>query len=313
MEHRNTKKYPEPKFCWSFLHPRYFLTWALIFTFAFMSLLPLRVQRLFGPFIARTVFLFFPNRAEIIRENIDLCFPKAARYSRKWLVKKNIDNTGLALFETANAWFWPDWRVKQHVTIEGLEGLLDLELRGRGVVLLATHSLNLEFAARAFGIFAPSSGVYRPNTNSVIDWVQYLGRSRSNRTLVHRKDVPAMLSTLRSGGRLWYAPDHDYGPRRSVFAPFFAVDKAATTTGTSILMGLENSVLVPFTIKRIGNNYRIKVGKAVDGYPKDDLLEAARFTNREIEKIISHAPEEYMWLHRRFKTRPEFESPLYKI
>lgn len=123
-----------------------------------------------------------------------------------------------------------------------------------------------------------------------------------------------MIRSLKQGELLWYAPDHDYGRRNSVFAPFFAVEKAATTIGTSILVRSARPQLIPFTPMRNRDNggYTVVVNAPLEGFPIDDEQAAATFMNRAIEKQIMLAPEQYMWLHRRFKTRPEGEPSLYQ-
>ncbi|MGL5401577.1 MAG: lipid A biosynthesis lauroyl acyltransferase, partial [Plesiomonas shigelloides] len=183
----------------------------------------------------------------------------------------------------------------------------------RGVLLIGVHFLTLELGARVFGMYNPGVGVYRPNNNPLMDWLQTWGRLRSNKYMIDRKDVKGMIRALRAGEIIWYAPDHDYGPRRSVFVPLFAVDKAATTTGTSILMQAADPALVAFAPIRNkdGSGYRLVISPAIQGFPMDDEVAAAAFMNRVVEKEILRAPGQYMWLHRRFKTRPEGESSLY--
>ncbi|MEF1163805.1 LpxL/LpxP family Kdo(2)-lipid IV(A) lauroyl/palmitoleoyl acyltransferase, partial [Vibrio parahaemolyticus] len=232
---------------------------------------------------------------------------------REAILKDNIDNSGIALFETAMAWFWSDKRVSKHVTIKGMEHLEALEKSGKGALMLAVHSMNLELGARAFGIQKSGTGVYRPNNNPCFDYFQYKGRSRSNRTLIDRKNVKAMLEALNSGERVWYAPDHDYGNRRSTFAPLFAVKNACTTTGTSLLVDNTNCAIVPFTMVRgEDGHYTLTIDAPVDGFPKDDPDSATAFVNKIVETSIMASPSQYMWLHRRFKTRPEGEDCLYK-
>ncbi|TOO41628.1 LpxL/LpxP family acyltransferase, partial [Vibrio parahaemolyticus] len=175
------------------------------------------------------------------------------------------------------------------------------------------HSMNLELGARAFGIQKSGTGVYRPNNNPCFDYFQYKGRSRSNRTLIDRKNVKAMLEALNSGERVWYAPDHDYGNRRSTFAPLFAVKNACTTTGTSLLVDNTNCAIVPFTMVRgEDGHYTLTIDAPVDGFPKNDPDSAAAFVNKIVETSIMASPSQYMWLHRRFKTRPEGEDCLYR-
>ena len=278
-----------------------------------LSWLPYRIQYRLGQGVGRLAMAFMKKRRFTIERNLELCFPDMSEEQRQVVIRKNIDNSGLALFETGMAWFWSDRRVKRHVRIEGMEHVEALERQGKGALFIAVHSLNLELGARAFGIRKSGMGVYRPNNNPCFDYVQYKGRSRSNRTLIDRKDVKGMLHALRSGERVWYAPDHDYGRRRSTFAPLFAVSKACTTTGTSLLVDSSECEVVPFTMVRNtqSGQYTVKIYPPLDNFPRNDPDAAAACINKVVERSIMAAPEQYMWLHRRFKTRPDGESSLY--
>ncbi|MDX1300707.1 LpxL/LpxP family Kdo(2)-lipid IV(A) lauroyl/palmitoleoyl acyltransferase [Photobacterium sp.] len=306
-------KFTPPTFSKAFLHPRYWLTLILIAVMYLISWLPYFIQFRMGQVIGRLAIRLMKKRRKIIKRNLELCFPDMPDGERDALIKKNIDNTGLALFETGMAWFWPDFRVNRHVTIEGMEHMTKLDQDGKGALLVAVHSMNLEIAARAFGIQMSGMGVYRPNNNPCFDYFQYKGRSRSNRTLIDRKDVKEMLRMLRRGERVWYAPDHDYGRRRSTFAPLFAVENACTTTGTSLLVDASDCAVVPFSMVRNTDSgqYTLTMFPPLEGFPHNDPDAAAVYINKVVEQSIMQAPEQYMWLHRRFKTRPEGEASLY--
>ncbi len=306
-------KYKKPAFKAEFLLPRYWGTLIIISVMYLLSLLPFKVQLALGRNIGRLAMRIMRKRQVTIRRNLELCFPHTEKRQREAILKDNIDNTGIALFETAMAWFWSDKRVNKHVTIKGMEHLEALEKSGKGALMLAVHSMNLELGARAFGIKKSGTGVYRPNNNPCFDYFQYKGRSRSNRTLIDRKNVKAMLEALKTGERVWYAPDHDYGNRRSTFAPLFAVKNACTTTGTSLLVDSTDCAIVPFTMVRgKDGHYTLTISAPVEGFPKEDHQRAAAFVNQIVETSILASPSQYMWLHRRFKTRPEGEDCLYK-
>ncbi|KLV07194.1 lipid A biosynthesis lauroyl acyltransferase [Photobacterium aquae] len=306
-------KFTAPTFSRSLLHPRYWGALALVSMMYLLSWLPYFIQFRLGQGLGRLAMHFMKKRKAVIERNLELCFPDLSPDERAEMVKKNIDNTGLAVFETAMAWFWPDIRVQRHVTVEGIEHIHKLQVQGKGVLLVAIHSMNLELGARAFGMRTPGVGVYRPNTNPCYDYFQFKGRVRSNKYMVDRKDVKGMLHALRHGELLWYAPDHDYGLRRSSFAPLFAVEKACTTTGTSLLVDASDCAVVPFAMVRQSDSgkYTLKVYPPLDAFPHHDPDAAAAYVNKAIERSIMEAPEQYMWLHRRFKTRPEGEASLY--
>ena len=307
-------KFIAPTFSKSLLHPRYWLVLLMMGVMYLLSWLPYFIQFRLGQGLGRLGMRLVKGRKATIIRNLELCFPDMSEEERNAIVKKNIDNTGLALLETSMAWFWPDIRVERHVKYEGLEHIHQLEAEGKGVLLIAVHSLNLELGARAFGMQTPGVGVYRPNNNPCFDYFQYNGRLRSNKYMIDRKDVKGMLHALRTGERVWYAPDHDYGRRRSTFAPLFAVENACTTTGTSLLVDASHCAVVPFAMIRNTDSgqYTLKVFPPLDKFPHNDPDAAAAYVNKAVERSIMEAPEQYMWLHRRFKTRPEGEPSLYK-
>lgn len=302
-----------PPFKKSFLHPKYWLTWFGIGLLYILVLLPYPVIYWLGTRLGRFSKVFLKKRVQIAERNLELCFPQMPKSEREALVNKNFESVGMGLFETGMAWFWPEWRVKRWFKVSGLENIKKVKDSGQGILLIGIHFLTLELGARIFGICNPGVGVYRPNDNPVMDWLQTWGRLRSNKFMIDRKDVKGMIRSLKAGEIIWYAPDHDYGPRKSVFVPLFAVDKAATTTGTYILAKTSKPALIPFTPKRLpeGKGYELIISPPVADFPTDNEESTARAMNKVVEQEILRAPDQYMWLHRRFKTRPEGDASLY--
>ena len=302
-----------PPFKKSFLQPKYWLTWFGIGLLYILVLLPYPVIYWLGTRLGRLSKVFLKKRGQIAERNLELCFPQMPKSEREALVNKNFESVGMGLFETGMAWFWPEWRVKRWFKVSGLENVSMIQEKGQGILLIGIHFLTLELGARIFGIYNPGVGVYRPNDNPVMDWLQTWGRLRSNKFMIDRKDVKGMIRSLKAGEIVWYAPDHDYGPRKSVFVPLFAVDKAATTTGTYILARTSKPALIPFTPKRLpeGKGYELIISPPVADFPVDNEENTARAMNKVVEQEILRAPDQYMWLHRRFKTRPEGDASLY--
>ncbi|MGG4662060.1 Kdo(2)-lipid IV(A) acyltransferase [Providencia vermicola] len=304
---------PTPTFQKHLLHPRYWLTWIGVTVLYLLVLLPYPVIYWMGTRLGLLSKRFLKKRVQIADRNLQLCFPEMSMQDRQHYIDKNFESVGMGLFETGMAWFWPDWRIKRWVKVKGRENMLSAQETGRGIIVLGVHFLTLEIGGRAFGMLNPGIGVYRANDNKLIDWLQTCGRLRSNKYMLDRKDVKGMVRALKDGEILWYAPDHDYGPRNSTFAPLFAVEKAATTNGSQILLRLANPLVVPFVPRRLpnGKGYELIIQPAVDNFPVEDNVATATMMNQVIEKEILRAPEQYMWLHRRFKTRPEGEPSLY--
>ncbi|HHR6187407.1 TPA: Kdo(2)-lipid IV(A) acyltransferase [Providencia alcalifaciens] len=304
---------PAPKFEKSLLHPRYWLVWFGISVLYLLVLLPYPAIYWIGTRLGRFSKRFLKKRVLIADRNLQLCFPEMSQEERKKLVDQNFESVGMGVFETGMAWFWPDWRVRRWFKVEGRENMLTAQETGRGIIVLGVHFLTLEIGGRAFGMLNPGIGVYRANDNKLMDWLQTRGRLKSNKYMLDRKDVKGMIRALKEGEILWYAPDHDYGPQNSSFAPLFAVEKAATTNGSQILLSLGNPLVVPFSAIRLpdGKGYKLLIQPAVDNFPVDDNVATATMMNQVIEKEILRAPEQYMWMHRRFKTRPKGEPSLY--
>lgn len=295
------------------LRPRYWLTWFGIGLLYLLVLLPYPIIYQLGKGIGLLSMKVVRKRKETARQNLRLCFPDMPPQERDRLLRENFISTGLAIFETGMAWFWSDRRLKKHSSIVGDDRITQVQQKGQGVLLIGIHFLTLELGARILGMHHPGVGVYRPNDNPVMDYIQLKGRLKSNKYMLERHNTKGMIRALKKGELLWYAPDHDYGRNNSVFVPLFAVEKAATTTGTRILVKLGQPTIIPFTPKREKNgHYTVYVAEPLKDFPVEDDILAATFMNQAIEKEILQAPEQYMWLHRRFKTRPQkSDKPLY--
>ncbi len=296
-----------PQFSAALLHPRYWLTWFGIGFLWLIVHLPYPILYRLGCGLGRLAMRFMKRRVHVATRNLELCFPDMPPDERHALVVKNFESTGMGLLETGMAWFWSNKRVARWMEVINFEPVYELQRQKRGILLIGVHFLTLELGARMFGMQSPGIGVYRPNDNPVIDWLQTWGRLRSNKTMLDRKDLKGMVKALKSGEVVWYAPDHDYGPRASVFVPLFAVDQAATTSGTWMLSRLSGAALVPFVPRRKpdGKGYELVMLDPELSPPLDDAETTAAWMNKIVEKCILMAPEQYMWLHRRFKTRPE--------
>ncbi|MCG8710149.1 LpxL/LpxP family Kdo(2)-lipid IV(A) lauroyl/palmitoleoyl acyltransferasee [Brenneria sp. 4F2] len=302
-----------PTFNRSLLHPRYWLTWLGIGALYLIVLLPYPLLYRIGTGLGHLSMRLLPRRVEITIRNLELCFPDMSTAKRDELVRKNFEAVGMGIIETGMAWFWPDWRIERWFTAKGLEHIAQLRAQNRGILLIGLHFLTLELGARIFGIRNAGIGVYRPNDNKLIDWLQTWGRMRSNKSMIDRKDLKGMIRALKQGEIIWYAPDHDYGPRSSVFVPLFAVNKAATTVGSYILAKTAKPAIVPFVPRRLpkGKGYELLIQPAELEVPLENEEATAAWMNKIVEQNILLAPEQYMWLHRRFKTRPEGEPSIY--
>ena len=303
-----------PRFSASFLHPRYWLTWFGLGVLFLLVQLPYPVLYQLGIWLGRTSMRFLKRRVSITRRNLQLCFPDLPADQVEARIISNFESLGMGLLETGMAWFWPDARVKRWFDVSGLQNLKNAQENNQGVLVIGVHFMSLELGGRAMGLCQPMMAMYRPHNNKAMEFVQTWGRMRSNKAMLDRKDLRGMVHALKKGEAVWFAPDQDYGPRGSVFAPLFAVDQAATTSGTFMLARLAKPALVTVVLirKSGGKGYELVIQPQLEDYPIDDEMAAAAYMNRVIEKEIMRAPDQYLWLHRRFKTRPAGTPSLYR-
>ncbi|QMV53165.1 kdo(2)-lipid IV(A) palmitoleoyltransferase [Ewingella americana] len=297
----------------SFLHPRYWLTWFGLGVLFLLVQLPYPVLYRLGNWLGRTSMRFLKRRVSITRRNLELCFPNLDEAQIERRILSNFESLGMGLLETGMAWFWSDARVKRWFDVSGLNHLKMAQQNKQGVLVIGVHFMSLELGGRAMGLCQPMMAMYRPHNNKAMEFVQTWGRMRSNKAMLDRKDLRGMVHALKKGEAVWFAPDQDYGPRGSVFAPLFAVDQAATTSGTYMLARLAKPALVTVVLVRKdkGKGYDLVIQPALQDYPIDDEMAAAAYMNRVVEKEIMRAPDQYLWLHRRFKTRPTGAPSLY--
>src|SRR5471030_911903 len=301
------------RFSLKLLHPRYWLTWFGLGVLFLLVQLPYPWLHALGGWLGRLSMRFLKRRVAITRRNLELCFPNMETKKRERTIINNFASAGMALIETGMAWFWSDARVKRWFDVYGLHNLQRANEHNQGVMVIGVHFMSVELGGRAMGLCQPMMAMYRPHNNKVMELVQTWGRMRSNKAMLDRKDLRGMVQSLKKGEAVWFAPDQDYGPRGSVFAPLFAVDEAATTSGTYMLARLAKPALITVVLVRkpAGKGYDLVIQPALQDYPIDDELAAAAYMNRIIETEIMRAPDQYLWLHRRFKTRPAGTPSLY--
>jgi KDO2-lipid IV(A) lauroyltransferase len=304
-----------PRFRAAFFHPRFWLLWLGLGLLWLVVQLPYKVQLGLGRVLGALMYRVAGDRRRIAARNLQLCFPEKCAAERKHLLKQNFASTGIAFFEMAMSWWWPKPRLARLAHVEGLEHLKQAQLEGKGVILMAFHFTTLEIGAALLGQKHTIDGMYREHGNALFDFIQRRGRERHNldSLAVERDDVRGMLKLLRSGRAIWYAPDQDYGAKQSIFVPLFGI-QAATVTATSKFAKLGKAHVVPFTQQRLadGSGYKLVIHPPLNDFPgESDEADCLRI-NQWVERAIRECPEQYLWAHRRFKTRPPGEPKLYQ-
>lgn len=302
------------QFSWTYLHPRFWLTWLGIGCWWLCVLLPYPLLLWLGRQLGAIMHARGGYRYDIAKTNLALCFPEMSDADRAELLRKNFASYGIALFEVGMAWWWSTKRLNRLTQLEGLEHIE--ALKGQGALLMAIHYTTLEVGASALSARFSIDGMYRAHKNAVYDYVQSKGRRvRDPAGVVYpREDIRGMFKALRKGRIIWYAPDQDYGAKQSVFAHFFGVP-AASVTATAKFSKMGHAAVLPFSHVRLpgSQGYRITVHPPLLNFPSGDEMADAETVNRQVEAFILEQPDQYIWVHRRFKTRPEGEKRPYPV
>jgi KDO2-lipid IV(A) lauroyltransferase len=278
---------------------------------AFVARLPVRVQFWLGRAVGALGYRFARARRHVARVNVALCFPALDETGREALVRRAFASTGIGAIETTIAWFGNLERYRERFTIEGLDLLTAAQRRGRGVVLVGAHFTTFELAGALLAEVAPFGVIYRRNKNPVIDAFMLRGRRRRYDAVIERSQVRLVLQRLKQGHTIWYAADQDYGRKVSTFAPFFDV-QAATITATARFAQFNRSAVIFVSHFRDprARTWSLRL-REIEDYPTGIDRDDAVRINSVIESEILRYPDQYLWLHRRFKTRPPGEPRPY--
>jgi len=259
------------------------------------------------------LYVLAPSRRRIAAINLRLCFPEMSEAQRQTLLLENFQHTALGALEVLLPWLNPARDLAPRIDVVGLEHFQHAAAAGRGVLVLAAHFTVMDVISQPLARLGNFDVMYRYNKNPAWEWLQVTGRRRYFDGVVEREDTRQVLRRLRAGRAIWYAADQDYGRRHSVFAPFFGLP-AASIVATSRFARLNNSPVVFMTTARdlARQRWSITFHPAVPDFPSgDDHADAARI-NGMIEQFIRERPAQYLWMHRRFKTRPEGEPDRYE-
>jgi KDO2-lipid IV(A) lauroyltransferase len=289
----------------SLLMPQHWLVWLGLGLLRALTFLPYAWQLAIGRNIGLLLHKVAKSRRRIAERNIELCFPEKSEQERAVLVRQIFIDNSIGLMETMMAWFRaPDYLLNRTEFI-GFEQVKAYLTAGRGVMLLGAHYSMLDLAGSLTTNILPVSVSYRPQDNPVMNYVMERNRHRLYQQCFTRKDIRGFIRTLKKGNVLWYAQDQDFGRKNSVFVDFFGVP-AATITATSRIAKAGNAVVIPMTYFRKDDNS----GYVLTAYdplpiPSGDDVEDARIANAFLESKLREHPSQYLWLHKRFKTRPD--------
>jgi lipid A biosynthesis lauroyl/palmitoleoyl acyltransferase len=297
-----------------FLAPKYWLTWLGLGLLRASSCLPYSWLIHLGTGLGWLGFYLMPGRRRITRTNVRLAFPELDEQTQRKIVKQSFYSATTAIFESALSWWGSDKKLKPLYQVEGLEHVQAALHVGNGVLLLGGHYTTVEISARLFAYCAPNTfPTYKRAHNRLFEAVMTQQRRQVSAGLIKSSDMRAILRCLKDNNIVWFAPDQDFGIQNSVFAPFMGIP-TATLTITARLAKRSGAAVLPFYSERLANNkgYLLRIGTALDNFPCGDDVADATTINHAIEDQVRRTPEQYLWGHRRFKTRPHGAASFYK-
>ncbi len=292
-------------------HPLNWPIWLGIGLFRLLTLLPWNAQMALGSALGRLAFLFLPDRRKVVHVNLSLCFTELGEKERADLASRHYAAVGIGMFETCMAWWAPVSRLPRY-RITGQEHLDAAKAQGKGVILFTAHFTTLEICGRIFGENFSLGGLYRDPDNTVVAREMHRGRIDKMSSAVPMNDLRGLIRSLRKGHIMWYAPDQGKKSKFSQIVPFFGVP-AQTNTATSRIAAMSGSPVVPYFGFRLPDgSYELRILPPLENFPGGDPQADSVLTNSLIEDFVREAPEQYFWVHRRFKRRGKGYENVYR-
>lgn len=289
----------------SYWQPRFWPLWVAVALLRASCWLPYRWQMALGRTLGRLGHRFAGSRRAVARRNIGICFPELSPADRNDLALRHFEALGCSLMEWALGRWASNGKLQRLTRLDGVEHVREAMAGGRGVILLSAHFTALEISGRVFAMNVPPFDiVYRPFRNPMTTELIASGREMSGRKVIDKNDIKEMIRSLRAGIAVWYAPDQAYSQKQSALIDFFG-EPAMTNIATTTLAKLGNAVAVPFFPRRLPEGgYVVDILPPIAGLPSGDAAEDARRYVALLEAQIRKCPEQYYWVHRRFKNRP---------
>jgi KDO2-lipid IV(A) lauroyltransferase len=300
----------------SLLAPRHWPTWLLLGVGWLVAQLPYALLLRIGGLIGMIGYYLRPKRHRRAAKQLRLCFPAMSAHAVQRLRLANAQSYGIGLMERLIGWWWPVRRTERLLnSVRGLEHLQRAQREGRGVILLVLHTTTMEICATLLRRHIEVDFMYQASSNPVLEWVQRRGRSRpevapaeqasANTAAIESASTRTMIRRLRAGRVVWYSPDRDFGPDKAhVHAPLFGMP-AATITATSRYAKMSGAQVLTLEFWRDAQGgYSAAFGAPLQNLPSDSDVDDCTRINAWIEAAVRRHPEQYRWVHKRFRTQP---------
>ncbi len=293
--------------------PKYWPTWILMGFLRLLAFLPYSQLLRVGRGLGSGFYYVATYRRHITEVNLKLCFPELSDSERQRLAKQSFQQMGMGVMDSVYSWWGNPKHLENKISFYGLEHYENAKQKGQGIIAFSAHFASLEMAGRLAGKQFQLSPVFRHHRNPVYNRIVNNARRNYARKIIDRNDLRTICRELKAKKVVWYAPDQDFGATRSVFAPFFGIE-TATLKGTTRLAKLTHATVLPaffFRDEKDPTQHYAVCLPPLDNFPSgDDVLDATR-CNACIEEIVRQHPSQYLWMHRRFKTRPPGQQSPY--
>lgn len=272
--------------------------------------LPLPVLRGLGWLIGHLLFALAKERRHVVLTNLRLCFPTMSGLGRFDLARRHVVAFTQAFLDRAILWWAPRSRLERLIEVQGLEHFD--EHQTRSLIVLSPHFLGLDVGWTALTMRTRLQSVYSNQKNPIFNALLLAGRSRFNGPILlsRLEGLRRSVKLLKEHLPLYYLPDMDFGPDSGAFLPFFGV-QAATVTALNKIAKMGHAKVVPCISRMTSTGYQVKLLPVWDDFPTQSPENDALRMNQFIETQILTMPEQYFWLHKRFKTRPPGEPRIY--
>ena len=280
---------------------------------------PQSVRHRIGEIVPILAYPFIKRRRHVATVNLKKCFPDWSDAQIEQTIRTHLRYFSHALFDRSLFWFGDIGSFKRNIVLVDEHYFNDALAQNRPIIVLAPHFIGLDVGGLRMNFDREMGGMYQRQSNPVFEELMREGRSRAGKTqLFTRQDgVRGLIKMLRNKIVMYYLPDMDFGIKDAIFAPFFGV-QAATLTALPKLAQMTNALIVP-CVTRIDKDalvrgetlYKAQFYPAWDNYPDGDEYSAVVQMNQFIEARIMEEPAQYLWLHKRFKTRPVGDASFY--
>lgn len=292
-------------------------TWLLVSLFQMLARIGHQPRQWLGALLGWLSIIAVRKRVRIVQRNLEICFTDLSQPARQKMLRQHFRALAQTVVDRSVLWFGSPAQIRQLVELQGLEHIRKAQAEGRSIMMLAPHFVGLDASASRLTMEGPEGAtIYAPQSDRDLDALVRIGRGRFHKVhlISRREGVRGLIRQIRQGIPIYYLPDMDLGRRGAVFAPFFGVNAATQTATAQLARQFEMAVIPVLSFRNPSTGrYLTQILPPMQDFPglQTTIEEDTALLNQHIQGWIETAPEQYYWVHRRFKSRPPGEASLY--